>query len=516
MTKIVFLPLDERPCSLLFPMHLAACTDLQMVAPHHLLGMKKQPAPVAQLAQWVEREVIGADYLLVSIDMLVHGGIVPSRLHHVTVEECMDRLALLEKVRKNHPHLNIYAFSLIMRTPQYCSAEEEPDYYADYGHLISRYSWLRNKEERNELSQVEQDEFVQVRSSIPSAVLDDFIGRRTINHAINRQAIEYVNDGVIDTLLIPLDDNAQFGFSVSEQRQLRLLAEQYNLMDKVFIHSGADEAGCTLFARAFCDAKQFAPEVFIRYSSTLGPLTVPDLEERSLHEAVKSHLSAAGGYTLDNSQEADAVLAVHTAVHSVMTSDSIHDLQDRHASYFTEINMNEFASAIDGYIRRGKVVGLADAAIINGADHYLLQLLSKRGMLKDVSAYAGWNTIGNTLGTVIAHMIIEAYYKGQPHNEFDRLHRSREFYALRLLEDWGYQAVIRKKLCKEHPVGFDGKKYVDLSTMKEQVDSFVNKEIQQFVESWLTDAVEGKIEVQNVYFPWNRVFEIGLDLQIVR
>jgi transcriptional/translational regulatory protein YebC/TACO1 len=56
--------------------------------------------------------------------MLVYGGIVPSRLHHQTTRECLDRLHLLADLRARYPQVKLFAFSLIMRAPCYNSADE--------------------------------------------------------------------------------------------------------------------------------------------------------------------------------------------------------------------------------------------------------------------------------------------------------------------------------------------------------------------------------------------------------
>lgn len=89
------------------------------------------------------------DYAVISIDMLVYGGIVPSRLHHQTTRECLDRLHLLADLRARYPQVKLFAFSLIMRAPCYNSADEEPDYYAEHGSSLFRVGVLRDKIQRN-------------------------------------------------------------------------------------------------------------------------------------------------------------------------------------------------------------------------------------------------------------------------------------------------------------------------------------------------------------------------------
>ena len=52
--KIVYLPLDERPCNFDFPVELFAHENLEIVRPHKL-GDKKIPADREQIREFLER-----------------------------------------------------------------------------------------------------------------------------------------------------------------------------------------------------------------------------------------------------------------------------------------------------------------------------------------------------------------------------------------------------------------------------------------------------------------------------
>lgn len=220
MTKVVYLPLDERPCNYTYPQQLAAMTELELIVPEKraLLGNKKEPANIAAVKQWLKQVTVDADYLIVSIDLLVYGGIVPSRLHQLTREQCAARLHVLAQLKQANPKLKIYAYNLIMRTPAYDSSDEEPDYYEYYGRQLYLYGWLTDKAARGELTAAEEAQLQEVKDSLPDTYLDDFTSRRTVNSAINRDSIDLVSQGVIERLIIPLDDNSAYGFTAREQR----------------------------------------------------------------------------------------------------------------------------------------------------------------------------------------------------------------------------------------------------------------------------------------------------------
>jgi len=516
MSSIIYLPLDERPCNLQYPTQLAHLAGLPLkVPPLNLLGDKKKPADCQGLNAWLTDQTDASDKLIVSIDMLVYGGIVPSRLHHLTKEECSARLNVLRELKEQHPGLSIYAFNLIMRTPSYNSDDEEPAYYNDHGIHIYRYSWLSDKREREQLTPEDQAEWESLQSVIPAEVLEEHLHRRSVNAYVNECGVRLVDEGILDVLVIPLDDNAEYGFTAAEQRKVLFLADELNVLDRVHIYPGADEIGCTLMARVFCETHQYRPELFLRYSSTRGPAIIPCLEDRSLHESIKSHVTAAGAVIGDSSSEADFVLMVNSpAAGQYDVADSSGPLRDRHRSYFSEVNLREFASVLDHYAAKGKMVALADVSTLNGSDQSLMRLLSKKGLLPRLAAYAGWNTSGNTLGTVIAHAIIESYYFQRPElDNAERRRRSREFLLERLVEDWGYQAIVRRNVLEQH-LSELGANYFDVSMAYDQVVDLVETKLTAFIHTYLQDFGPERIALRNVRMPWRRMFEVGLQIEI--
>lgn len=517
MQKIVFVPLDERPCNLAFPKQLAGMTDLNVVTPPvDMLGHKKRPADTAAVAAWVLEETKNADYLIVSVDLLLYGGIVPSRLHGLSVEECRERIGVLNEVKRRNPAIRIHAFNLIMRVPNNNKEEEEPVYYQYHGKQIWQYSWLTDKKQRDSLTEEEALRLEEMIARIPGEYLQDFIGRRAVNEAVNHYAVELTRQGVIDQLVIPLDDNSQYGFSPSEQRKLMLKVQQLRLLDKVLIYPGADEIGCTMLAKIFCEIKDYIPEIYVRYSSTLGPTVKPKYEDRSLNESIKSHLTAAGAVMADSSAETDLILMVNSpATDQLEVAEQI-PIAERHRTYFSEIHYREFAEAIKHYLRKGKLVALGDVATCNGSDRVLMELLSKLKLLDKLDAYAGWNTSGNTLGTVIAHLVIWSYYANNPCEEERQVQierASRTFYYHRLVEDFGFQAVVRQEMLEEDLPRYDASYYI-IRHCLDELHGILDERMNRFVSEYLSDLRDGKLSINGIRFPWTRMFEVEFELRL--
>ncbi|WP_391575159.1 DUF4127 family protein [Cohnella sp.] len=516
MSKIVYLPLDERPCNSMFPAQIAALTDIQFVTPPaSVLGNKKKAADHELVVEWLLKESVTADYAIASIDMLVYGGIVPSRLHRLEEKECSRRLDVLRDLKSANPRLRIYGFNLITRAPAYNSSEEEPDYYAEHGFDLFKYGWLSDKMEREKLTPEETEEWNQVQARLPQDVLKDLLDRRRTNATLNQSTVELVKQGTIDFLIIPLDDNSKYGFTAMEQRKLLFVVEDSRLMDRVHIYPGADEIGCTLFARVFCEIKQYRPEVFVRYSSTHGPTVIPKYEDRSLGESIKCHLTATGAFISDSSTEADVVLMVHSAaIGQYEMAETAQPFGERHRSYFSEVNYREFVQAIQTYAAKNKLIALADVAVCNGADTVLMNLVADSGLLPSLTAYAAWNTSGNSLGTVIAHAIVASYYRSSEQDS-NQSSCSLEFYLCRLIEDWGYQSIVRGDIVANDLPQLGGD-YFNIDHIREQVYALIQEKIEEFIKLRLKDFQLDRFKLTDIRLPWNRMFELDFKLELDR
>jgi hypothetical protein len=136
-TKIVYIPLDERPCNYRFPSEIFKESNIKVVVPNlSIMGNKKETANFEKLKDFILSETVDAYGLVISIDTLLYGGIVPSRLHYFSKDVLMDRLMFIKRIKENNPKIKIYAFQLIMRCPHYNSSDEEPTYYKYVGRNI--------------------------------------------------------------------------------------------------------------------------------------------------------------------------------------------------------------------------------------------------------------------------------------------------------------------------------------------------------------------------------------------
>jgi len=497
--KILFIPLDERPCNYYFPTALADGTDIEVITPPlEMMGLKKKPGNTEQLWAWVQEHAREADGAILSLDTLLYGGIIPSRLHSLSIEDCEKQLQQLAQIKEANPALQIYAFSLIMRCPRYSSSDEEPDYYGDFGTEIFQQGYIGHRMELGIATEEERLKKEQIDAIIPQEYLDDYLSRRAVNIEVNKMIIKYVKDKTIDFMIVPQDDSAPFGLTAIDQQKVREYVHELGVELNVYMYPGADEVGCTLMARMINEFKGRKPLIYPHFSSIQGPFITPLYEDRMLYESLKYQIIAAGGLLSSSMQEADVVLLVNTPGDTMMEANS---QQQPNVGYNVFRNLVEFAEMADYIVRHLKkpcVVG--DIAFANGADLNLVRLLREKQLLFKLAGYAGWNTSSNTLGTCIAQgMIYDIYGETEQH---------LNFLSLRYSEDAGYCSRVRKYIA-EHKLPELQLSYFSVDGQRGQVSQMVREQLTQFIEHHINDD-QYRVVIDDCYMPWSRMFEVGL------
>lgn len=483
MKKIVLLPLDERPCNRDFPGKLFPAVQVP-----ETLGAKKQPADAHAIADFLREQCADADGLVLSMDMLLYGGLLPSRLHQLSKETVESRLALVEELKKANPRLKIYAFQCIMRCPAYSSSDEEPDYYETYGEQIHRCGALRHKRLLGLCTE-------EAEPQIPAAALDDYLTRRSFNLSFILRTLELVEAGHIDYLVIPQDDSAPYGFTALDQQQVREEIARRHLQTRAVMYPGADEVALTLTTRMLLGDRK--PKVYVRYAAHSAPSVIPAYEDRSLGETIKAHLMAAGCRMTDSAEAADLILGI-TCPGGKMEEAAAQPV--RNAAYCVERNLTEFTLALGDWIAEGKPVTVCDNAYANGADLELIDLLDKTGLLDRLSGYAGWNTSSNSLGTAIAQGVYTLLFG----------HPNRDFLALRYIEDALYCAIVRKQVTDTRLEEM-GMNYFDIRESDGAVSQIIREQLEENMKTVLP-SIASRMQLNTVRMPWKRMFETELDV----
>ena len=493
--KIVLLPLDERPCNSLFPKELPLNNEITLVTPPaNLLSSKKQVCNIKALHQWLIKECRDADYALLSLDTLLYGGIVPSRIHHDRIGTLIRRSKTLSVLKRNNPKIKIFVNELIMRTPSYSNATEEPDYFDICGRELWEYGCLLDKEKRGIINDEEKAKMEELSSRIPKAYLNDLMKRRDINKRATIQNLRYILNGTIDYFIIPQDDCAPYGFTSIDRRDISAFLHENGLDNKVFMYPGADEAGMVLISRALNDYYKNTPKIFVKYASEEKKDVIPEYEDRSIDLSIFSHSFIVRAIRTYIYEEADLVLGVNLTTMPLNPGELSKEKKDE--------LLTEFVNFLEKAHQDGKVVGISDVNICNRGDIDLFKKLSKKKMLDKIDAYAGWNTASNSTGTTIAMMMSYLYSKDE----------NKKKYALlcRYAEDVFYMGPIRDTMNRDiwNSKG-DDVTIENLSYRKDEFTKFVEDNLNKYLKEYDLSKVYDYKSLK-IFFPWNRTFEIGL------
>ena len=380
--KICFVPIDNRPVCYSLAKDIAAIDeDIELLTPpREFLGDLTKSARVNEILDWLEN-IPACDAMVLSLDTIAYGGLIPSRRSPDSLEEIKARLNRLKPLLKNK---KVYAFSSIMRISNNNYNEEEKEYWKDWGKKIFEYSYSG------------------VNDGIPQAILDDYLATRKRNFEINKT---YLNWG-LNTLIFSKDDCAPKGFNVDEARELEHLGGKTK--------TGADEIPLTLLARAI--EKEI--KVFVEFTEPEYKDCISNYEDVSIEKSVQGQLKLGGFTQVLTREEADIILVVNNFV----------ERQGEHVMGWTTQPFRKTFTLPD------KPYAVADVRYANGADNdFVVQIL------QDFPAYgyAGWNTSANTLGSLLAGVKVKWNAKKYSDKAF------RKLQMIRLLDDWAYQANVR-------------------------------------------------------------------------
>ena len=468
MPRIAFLPIDNRPVCYQLPKQIASLDkENEIILPNiSLLGNLKKTSDVEGLFLWLEL-IENVDIIVLSLDTIAYGGLIPSRRSNDTFEQVKERIDRLCSIlaRKS---AKVYAFSSIMRISNNNINEEEKEYWAQYGQRIFEYSYNLHKMEKN----CAGDNMLACNCAatrIPENILQDYLSARQRNFKINTYYVALAKSGVFDTLVFSKDDCAQYGLNVKEAEELKKLASE-----NIFIKTGADEIPLTLLSRALNGGKyiKIAPV----YTNPNGICEISKYEDISVEEAVNSQIELAGGVVSDM-EHCDMVMLVNNF----------------------EKEQGELVMNVDVPLYNGQLqlpdepYFIADIVNANGSDNAFVEALFCKESLKEFYGYAAWNTTGNTLGSAVSCALTYYGARHPDNNAFQMLQLTR------FLDDWAYQANVRSQIR-------DNRENLSNTVLKAQMIHFEKVIFDKF------DIKKMNVEYK---FPWDRFFEVEVNLKNV-
>jgi hypothetical protein len=485
MPTIAVLPLDDRPVTYDFPARVGAIGGATiLLPPRDMLGNLARPADRVGLGSWLLEACAEADALVIAIDTLAYGGLIPSRRSPDTLADLMAHLNPLRQLKEKRPELPIYAFSVTMRLSDSDVNEEEKPYWDKYGKLIYKWSFHQHRH-RAEGNEEDRRIANETKQQIPQEILDDYLETRERNFTLNQTMLKWTGGDFFDTLLLTQDDTSSYGLNVQEQQHLQDMVHHSHLGEKVRIYPGADEVATVLVARALNRLHERTPQFAASWHPLDGKRIQAMYEDRPLWRTLRGQIEAAGAKEVGDEARADAVIVVNTP------AEGQGDLALRIRLELPDNPPRNLEPVILALELAEKPTAFADVAYANGADPRLMPDLVKRVSPWKLSGFGAWNTAGNTFGTVVGTLCAAIL----PNADQQALSR---FITERLADDWLYQSVIRPELQAEKAKG------VNLETLKALLDK-------RLTELWAQYFPDHPATFET-YFPWDRLFEAGITL----
>lgn len=486
--RLLCLPLDDRPCNTDSLKDLAACAGIDFRMPPEELFATHGNFDFEKIFQWLDFQLGWNDAAIISVDMYLYGGLVRSRKNEVSESEVRDRLSRLNELFSKHSTVKIYLSCVLLRLSITVNAAQTEENWRD----IFEYSVLADKlEVHPELA----PQFLELRERIPQSLLAEYLAVRKRNASASHVLLESLEK--ISYIAYGQEDCAPFGLHRKEKIKLAKAIELQgaSAKSKVTLCTGADELASQLMLRAFMDSKN------IRTKSI--PLYVPQVvtekldekiskyEDITILENLRRHLEMSPFYLTEERTSASVCMHVLTFPESGQ--------QD---VYFASADEDKGLSkpALETLDRLSKGDALLDLRYANGAWPKFMEMLAQQKKLETLSAFSAWNTTGNSIGTVVAHLGFKAI-GGENYSKED----CRRYLLAHFLDDWLYQSVVRaelQELCKE----MGENPWALTEAAHKKLDGICREKMQaQAQRVGLDWGIDFLCEL-----PWPRVFEVRI------
>lgn len=402
--KLAFVPIDNRPVCYTLPKLLAEIDEsIEFYIPDRkYLGGLKQEADIDHLFEWLIT-LPKLDAIILSLDTLAYGGLIPSRRCPETFEQIKERIETLKEILEGKD-AKIYAFSSIMRISNNNYNEEEKEYWSKWGKKIFAYSYHTHEGNRESC----------ITNLIPSEILDDYIETRRRNFEINKIYLQWQKEGLFETLIFSKDDCAEYGFNVQEAQVLEKMG--------AYTKTGADEIPLSLLSRAIQGEIKICPKFLEPESKNL----ISNYEDVSIEKSVLGQIELAGCKITDE-ENSDIILYIN-------------NFKNNQGEIVMNVGTESFSKT---FTTPNKPYMIADVRFANGADNNFVKELFKN-KINDENFYgfSAWNTSANSLGSLICGAKIKFFAKKYNEKAFKKLQITR------FLDDWAYQANVRQQLEK--------------------------------------------------------------------
>jgi hypothetical protein len=480
--RIVVVPLDSRPCNHAWVDKYAAMANVEVsIFDARYAGTMHRGLDHKRLLPWAEDVTKGADVLLVSADAVTSGGLIQARKAAMDVNTAVQRLTALFDIARKNDVQKIYVMDTIMRTSittKDLASQQLWKDINDYSHAAGMVYFTGDP---NWQATVDR-----LKEQIPAKALDTYLNARQKKHFINQFLCRLTSFGVIDQLMLLQEDTKSGGIQAIENDVLRRLVDDLNITDKATIYNGADEGTLALFAKAILDTHDTSPTIHIQFPNEALRQKVMPFEDRPVDENIQGLLDVIGMRRVEE-QDAEILLGVYTE----------HEPYDLDLSATNPIEPEQntdyetFVATMNRWTRTDKIVGFVDLLHPNGGNETILRDID----ILRCSAYSAWNTATNSLGSMLALLVVLWHNpKADP----------KSFLLERIIDDCLYQTHVRQ-IVNDAYLRNDINIH-QLGDRTAKTEHWIHRELAE-------RAVRYTDRAFTITLPWNRTFEIDIDME---
>ena len=503
---IALAPLDSRPPCTDYVQKLAAMADLQVsLPPKKLLDNYRQPGDTTGLRNWLAQEAARSAAAIISVDMLVHGGLLASRQGNDHHDDAVATIQLLRTIHREQPQVRLFAFNIIPRLfiADNPLTEKFKPLMSDWAILQETIRIFENP--------INVEKLRNLETVLPPELIERYRNLYRANRQLNSQLLELVQEGTLAGLVLGQDDSAPFGLGNLERQWLdAVISRSPLLQNKVFVTRGTDEVALSLLGQVIAGTIANKNKVYVHYTeATTADLILPYMPG-PLSRTVAEKLAIGNAELSRDFSSADYILVIHAG-----------------SARSRSVDMAKSAALVKDWLANGKQVALVDLAADWRTDQTLLPSLQKNGApLHRLIAYAGWNTASNSIGTAVtqAAMVLSGNRAGSADTPLNRDLQRIGFLAERMLDDWYYQKsfrpILNDSLQRQQINPYDlqsGRKKVNRRIELQLTGIFPQLVERQWQNSLfaLPTPAHGTYAIANwrvaASLPWDRTFEIRLD-----
>lgn len=377
---VILLPLDSRPPCRQFVIDAGKIANIKvLVPPADILDYYTQSGDTKALRLWLTENIKQADAAIISIDQLIHGGLLASREARSKETDEIEALDFLEKLHTDNLKIPIYAFNILPRIYPPASIDNYKDQKAliKYSRLIDELATFENP--------LDLDELNQIQKKIKPEIIDKYTSLYKKNTLLNEKLSALAKRGILSKLIIAQDDGQDFGIPNMEKRQIQRYLNQENISsNQVIITRGADEVALTLLSDINNKQVAYQPKIYVEYCDAVAPKTIMPYMPCSVATTVKEKIALVNGQLVTDPAAADFILYVYIG---------------------NEKNLSQRIQStkrIESFLKQNYKVALIDLSKHFLAEETLFPILLNHDIpLNQLIAYAGWNTTSNAVGTAI-------------------------------------------------------------------------------------------------------------------